>query len=54
MVSEAETDTPSNRDLYLGDHAVQVLPTAKGLVLVGELNRLVVRQGPKLFSMPYD
>ena len=53
-VSEAETDTPSIRDLYLGDHAVQILPTAKGLVLVSELNRLVVRQDPELFSMPYD
>ena len=42
MVSEAETDTPSRRDLHLGDCTVQVLPTAKGLVLVRELNHLAV------------
>ncbi len=46
MVSGAETDTPTSRDLYLGDLTAQVLSTAKGLVLVGGLNRLAVRQDP--------
>ena len=47
MVSEAETDTPSSMDLYLGDCTAQLLPAAKGLVFVGELNRHAVRQDPK-------
>ena len=46
MVSGAETDTPTSRDLYLGDCTTQVLPNAKGFVLVGGLNRLAVRQDP--------
>ena len=54
MVSEAETDTPSSMDLYLGDCTAQLLPAAKGLVFVGGLNRLAVRQDPKPFIIPYD
>ena len=46
MVSEAEMDSPSNRGLYLGDCTAQILPTVKGFALIGDLNRLAVRQDP--------
>ena len=53
MVSEAEMDTPSYMGLYLDDCTAKILPTAKGLALVGELN-LAMRQNPNPSGIQYD
>ena len=53
MVIEAEIDTPSYRGLYLGEWTAKILPTAKGLALVGELN-LAMRQNRNPSGIQYD